>query len=99
MSKKKTKSEKLKERRELYNTNPKMYDQDATISIAGLLAIIDELDNANAVFPNIFTGELIKQVNRTIDLMYKGNKDSTLADQHMKVASLFEIAKEKIRSV
>lgn len=101
MSKKKnkTQTQKRAERQALYNTNPRLYDTSAAVSAAALLAIIEELETANAVFPEIFTNDLIKQVNLTMDRMYRNNKDNKLCDEHIKLSQLFDQPINFIKSV
>lgn len=98
-NKKQTQTEKRAERQALYNTNPRLYDASAAVSAAGLLALVDEIETANAVFPQIFTHNLVKQVNLTLDRMYKNNTDNDLCDEHINLSKLFDQPINLIKSV
>ena len=87
----KTQSEKKAERKLKYDSNSGHYDRASSIALAGLSVIIDEIEIANEVFPEIFTGELIKQVNKTIDFIYRTRKDDVeLSQEHYNLMIPFE---------
>lgn len=97
--KSKTQSQKKEERYTLYKSDPKLYDTSAATTASMLLAIVDDLETANQVFPEIFTTELVKQVNLTLNRMYKNNKDVKLCEEHMKLAALFDDPIKLIKSL
>lgn len=87
----KTQSEKKAERKLKYDSNRGYYDRASSIALAGLSAIIDEVEKANEVFPEIFTGDLIKNINRTVDFIYRTRKNDTkLMEEHYNLMQPFE---------
>lgn len=75
----KTQTEKRLERQLKYNKNPKQYDFSSSISIAILASVIEEVEKANEVFPEIFTHDLVKNINRCINFIHNKKYEESLA--------------------
>ena len=87
-NKQKTQSQKKKERLEKYLANKAEYDVVSSLALCSLYAVMDNIEKANEVFPEIFTNKLIAEANRTLNYIYQGNKFDriVLAEEQMNIA-------------
>ena len=69
-----------------YRENQKMYDLSMVKVLGALQAIIDDVELANEVAPEVFTNNLKYVINDVLDGVHRGNKNKEVAEQHNLVA-------------
>ena len=69
-----------------YRENQKMYDLSMVKVLGTLQAIIDDIELANEVVPEVITNNLKYVVNDVLDGIHKGNNDKEVAEQHNAIA-------------
>lgn len=100
-NKQKTQSQKKKERLEKYLANKAEYDVVSSLALCSLYAVMDNIEKANEVFPEIFTNKLIAEANRTLNYIYQGNKFDriVLAEEQMNIAKPIVEILEKLKEI
>ena len=80
----------LKEQRKLlYNSNQDKYNKAVVVTYGGLLALIDYIEEANDVFPELITTSLKNEVNKVLNAVYKNGATDEVMNEHNQVAELF----------
>ena len=80
----------LKEQRKLlYNSNQDKYNKAVVVTYGGLLALIDYIEEANEVFPELITTSLKNEVNKVLNAVYKNGAADEVMNEHNQVAELF----------
>ena len=80
-----------------YEANKEMYDKSAVITLGMLQAVIEDYENANEVFPELFPNNLKYAINDFLDGFYKTKGISKeVAEEHHAIAQLFTNFKEEI---
>ena len=80
----------LKEQRKLlYNSNQEKYNKAVVVTYGGLLALIDYIEEANEVFPELITTGLKNEVNKVLNAVYKNGATDEVMNEHNQVAELF----------
>ena len=80
----------LKEQRKLlYNSNQDKYNKAVVVTYGGLLALIDYIEEANEVFPELITTSLKNEVNKVLNAVYKNGATDEVMNEHNQVAELF----------
>lgn len=80
----------LKEQRKLlYNSNQEKYNKAVVVTYGGLLALIDYIEEANEVFPELITTSLKNEVNKVLNAVYKNGATDEVMNEHNQVAELF----------
>ena len=80
----------LKEQRKLlYNSNLEKYNKAVVVTYGGLLALIDYIEEANEVFPELITTSLKNEVNKVLNAVYKNGATDEVMNEHNQVAELF----------
>ena len=80
----------LKEQRKLlYNSNQDKYNKAVVVTYGGLLALIDYIEEANEVFPELITTGLKNEVNKVLNAVYKNGATDEVMNEHNQVAELF----------
>ena len=69
-----------------YRENQKMYDLSMVKVLGTLQAIIDDIELANEVVPEVITNNLKYVVNDVLDGIHKGINDKEVAEQHNAIA-------------
>ena len=89
----------LKEQRKLlYNSNQEKYNKAVVVTYGGLLALIDYIEEANEVFPELITTSLKNEVNKVLNAVYKNGATDEVMNEHNQVAELFRtVIKENIK--
>jgi hypothetical protein len=85
----KSKAQQEEERLRLYLSDKPNFDKSIVIATGGLLALIDHIEEANKVAPNIFTNQLKYTIEDFLNSIYKGNVDKAVSEQHNDVAEVF----------
>lgn len=85
------------ERKLLYNSNQEKYNKAVVTTFGGLLALIDYIEDANEVFPEIITTSLKNEVNKVLNSVYKNGASDEVMNEHNQVAELFRQVIENIQ--
>ena len=95
----KSKSQLEEERLRLYLSDKPNFDKSIVIATGGLLALIDHIEEANKVAPNIFTNQLKYTIEDFLNSLYKGNVDKGVSEQHNEIAEVFRKFIDKLKFV
>lgn len=80
-----------------YEANKEMYDKSAVVTIGMLQSVIEDYENANEVFPELYPNNLKYAINDFLDGLYKFKGfDKEVAEEHHAIAQLFTNFKEEI---
>ena len=73
----------------MYNSNQEKYNKAVVVTYGGLLALIDYIEEANEVFPELITTGLKNEVNKVLNAVYKNGATDEVMNEHNQVAELF----------
>jgi hypothetical protein len=85
----KSKAQLEEERLRLYISDKQNFDKSIVIATGGLLALIDHIEEANNVAPNVFTNQLKYTIEDFLNSLYNGKVEKGVSDQHNDVAEVF----------
>lgn len=85
----KSKAQLEEERLRLYLSDKPNFDKSIVIASGGLLALIDHIEEANKVAPNVFTDKLKYTIEDFLNSLYNGKVEKGVSDQHNDVAEVF----------
>ena len=85
----KSKAQLEEEMLRLYLSDKPNFDKSIVIATGGLLALIDHIEEANKVAPNVFTNQLKYTIEDFLNSLYNGKVEKEVSDQHNDVAEVF----------
>lgn len=98
-------SKKKQARLNLYNSDPLKYDRAFVRVTGALTALIEDIELANEVMPEIYPDALLISANASLNSFYPGKeindpsiveKLGQIAETQMKVSKMFEMVINKI---
>jgi hypothetical protein len=85
----KSKAQLEEERLMLYLSDKPNFDKSIVIATGGLLALIDHIEEANKVAPNVFTNQLKFVIEDFLNSLYNGKEEKEVGEQHNEIAEVF----------
>jgi hypothetical protein len=95
----KSKAQLEEERLRLYLSDKPNFDKSIVIATGGLLALIDHIEEANKVAPNVFTNQLKFVIEDFLNSLYNGKVEKGVSDQHNEVAEVFRKFIDKLEFI